>query len=139
MKNAEDPKLNINVRLLRRVQRAILKWPDYFNMSSFGQMTFSPLTDKAPNCESAACIGGWAYTLGTGKPQGSKSGGYIKRQARKILGLTSEQAERLFIPDEYFYWLDEVKPKEAIAAIDRLIETKGAGDPWKRTRKTASR
>lgn len=55
-------KLKPNIGLLRRIQRAILKKPDQFMMSSL----FSSYLDNgedAGGCGTAGCIAGWALHL----------------------------------------------------------------------------
>lgn len=126
MKNTKDPKLNINVRLLRRIQRAILKWPHSFDMRELGSMEFVPSKMKKPTCGSAQCIAGWAYTIALDKPTRVATGGQIEASARQALGLTIQQAYDLFFPDNL-----RAGPRQAVAAIDRLIKTKGADNPWK--------
>lgn len=141
MKNGEDPKLNINVRLLHRVQEAILKWPKSFNLAFVGNehppMRFNPKKMKEPECKSSACIAGWAYVLGTGKPLSMVRNGVMDK-AQELLGLSDSQAFNLFTPllnKRY----RKVTPQEAVAAIDRLIATRGVGDPWKKARKVVVR
>lgn len=55
-------KLKLNVRLLRRIQKALLKEPSQFNMEQYFNDR-STTKRKPANCGTAACIGGWAYAL----------------------------------------------------------------------------
>lgn len=125
MKNAEDPKLNLNVRLLRRIQKAIVKWPESYNQGTFGaRFRFNAKKQKEPNCSSACCIAGWACAL-EGKPPAKV--GDISDVARKLLGLTFEQEYKLFQDRA-------ATPKQAVKAIDRLIAT-GGKKSWPTLRK----
>lgn len=51
-----------NVALLRKIQKAILKYPDQFNMAWWFQKKDSK-GNLAGRCGTAACIAGWAVTL----------------------------------------------------------------------------
>jgi len=118
MKNPEDPKLNINVRLLRRIQRAILKWPKSYDQSSFGPLfAFNAKKQKEPTCGTACCIAGWACALEGMPPADMYSD--VPMQARELLGLTRDQAGELFQGRR-------ATTKRAVKAIDRLIATRGA-------------
>lgn len=132
----------MNVNLLRKVQRAILKHPDQFEMSWWFHSTLS-MRDKLINaggCGTAGCIGGWAI--------------HIHRQCKtlaeakehcynplscpaKLLGLKvfSAEADRLFIdemwpqPFRRRYQNGKTpltRAKAAAARIDHFIKTKGA-------------
>lgn len=105
----------MNTKLLRRIQREILKEPRRFDMRSFIDIT----APQAP-CRTAACIAGWALviTSATDAPitettfprlarqvraaeekrmrQDEEAGESYEGQAKKVLGLTGPQATRLF-------------------------------------------
>lgn len=154
MKNPEDPKLNINVRLLRKIQKRILADASSFNMMSWVEWAHGgptePPTDDHP-CFTEACMAGWAVFLDRGTLKRLKRESLPER-ARKALGLTVPQASRLFLPfsSSYFYkwpkadagWPIEFQSKlvrypfgraERVAnaelaaeRIDHFIATKGA-------------
>ena len=50
MKNPEDARKPINARLLRRVQRAILKWPKSFDINDWGSNFEFHTGKRAPDC-----------------------------------------------------------------------------------------
>lgn len=51
-----------NISLLRKIQKAILKYPNQFNMGWWFQECDSQ-GDPAGRCGTAACIAGWAVAL----------------------------------------------------------------------------
>lgn len=92
---------DINVDLLRRVKEKILAEPDQFVMHSFFYI-YNEAGVAAPNCGTAACIGGWAISLSTSrKPSECASERYLSLEdsgtrAAKLLGLDGDEADRLF-------------------------------------------
>ncbi len=86
---------------LRAIQRAILRHPEHYDQGTFGipgpgldDGNFGPLTRRQLYaCGSAACVAGFAVAL---FPTKSKSARSISEKARCALGLTHEQAMRLF-------------------------------------------
>lgn len=146
----------MNVRLLRRIQKQILKEPKQFDID-----TWFAIDSHAPNCGTTACIAGWAIALSKkqtplvaaksirknfGRPSilllSWSQAKDIEPKARRALELTPAQAERLFHiggwPDEFVNRHHEnrdheddyhwVKHKATVAAdrIDHFIATKGA-------------
>lgn len=72
------------------------------------------------DCGTAACIGGWA--VGVLKPRTRASSWEIPSIARRILGLSLDQADKLFQPvpcdDRHL-----LTPAQAVRVLDILLET----------------
>lgn len=92
MRNPDDPTLTINTGLFRKIQRAILKWPYAFDMSTWGyHLEYTP-AKRAPDCGSEACLAGWAVAL-----SGGHLGiGTVWDRATQLLGVTPMQSVDLF-------------------------------------------
>ena len=119
------PKRKMNVKLLRRIQRWLmrLRHPEHFDMNSFGEKG---------NCGTSYCIAGKAlqlkgYELGEGdfySPKGKRV--RIEDTAASLLGLTLDEASRLFYQSN---WPPEFRgdrtPQEAVRRIEHFIETEG--------------
>ena len=132
----------MNLELLRRVQAKLRRMHHggHLDMASFARKT---------DCGTAYCIGGYALLMAGYKTKTVKDQKYLDwlapdgRQlswsddgpnsiwgsAQKILGLTEEQANRLFIDD---LWPDEFNdqwqlndPKVAADRIQHFIDTRG--------------
>lgn len=76
--------LKPNIRLLRRIQRAILKRSDQFVMSAL----FNQYLDndrKAGGCGTAGCIAGWALHLASGNKTLDKTREESKRYVNRSL------------------------------------------------------
>lgn len=130
----------MNVKLLRKVQKAILAHPDQFSMYEW----FPPYLDNgaiAGGCGTAACVAGWAVhckrrgkTLKKTKELTRKKN--INSAAQKALGLTDLQASSLFHLDNWPIRFQErwdacLKANRTIVdvacqRIDHFIATKGA-------------
>lgn len=122
----------MNVRLLRRIQKQILKEPRQFQMWD----VFSDHADDfaIPNCGTAACIAGWAITI-TSKTNPAKAANIINsyRKAGTELGLEEWQADMLF---NFGRWPAQFQKtsregtrafaRQAVRRIDHFIKTKGA-------------
>lgn len=154
----ERPKMN--VKLLRRIQKHISAEPRRFNMHFWGKHYSQYVNlhySNVPPCRTAGCIAGTACIL-TGDIQPKKlkgikallngDYGYIDFplstpfRARRALGLTKEQADRLFLlstmsrsgnswPDNFELRFNAAttsrqRAKVAVARIDHFIKTKGA-------------
>lgn len=139
------PKLKINVKLLRQIQRAIKKEPRRFEMESWVN-----IFDSIAPCETTACIAGHAIIIdfmrkgGTWKRGGRKLydridarrlTGLTQYRAGKLLGLEAVQSSRLFHLSEWpkrFHGrfgralTRRAQGAVAIARIDHFIKTKGA-------------
>lgn len=135
---------NLNVRLLRRIQKHILEEPRRFFMESVVVATtpgsrkwdesaswFTDLSRTVPPCGTAACIHGWTALLSGKTIQETEDLRF--RWSQNKLGLSpSYQIDNLFIAE---YWpspfdgryLSARGPKQrakiACARIDHLIET----------------
>lgn len=143
----------MNVRLLRRIQREILKEPRRFDMDNYFDMNA-----LQARCGTSACIAGWALVLKRhpGKPITETNFPKLARMAQrgvdrlsygrnavleergiKALGITEEQAERLFYhagwpqPFERLYSLAaglhlyQDAAEVACERIEHFIETNG--------------
>lgn len=126
----------MNVKLLRKVVKHILAEPKRLVMGSWLQRKLyeddyidaNDIARPFPKCGTAGCIAGWTCEL-------SKKG-HVRRidwMAKRLLGLTTLEARRLFLPDQ---WPDRFgsgvaddgkKKTAAIAAarIEHFIKTKG--------------
>ena len=125
----------MNVRLLRRVAKHIAEEPRRLDMYKIAAKTSTGQTDTPP-CGTVGCIAGWACLL-----SGSSVHGSSWSKGMKLLGLTNEQAFRLFDypigcsgdgwPARFGQRFINAKTSrgEASAAIARIwhfIKTKGA-------------
>lgn len=132
-------KPKMNVRLLRRVQKKILKEPEQFLMERW----YEHNPETVPNCGTAACIAGWAVALERRlTPEQARKKIYnpgtisdFIDYAASLLNIGRRDAEALFSRDA---WPDDLnseynknrnnhKARARIAAerIDRFIETNG--------------
>lgn len=136
----------INVRLLHRIQQHILEEPKRLDMGTFIERIAieriaaeeedypEDYAKKFPTCGTIGCIAGWAVTLS------SKEGrevpyADIPAKAKRLLGLTPIQADRLFYasswPNPLAYKIDNSNPQTKAHAkltakrIDRFIASKG--------------
>lgn len=125
----------MNIKLLRRIQKQILKEPRQFQMGSYYARRL-PGVELIPNCGTACCVAGWAVSLTmtcTPAEAARKSPKPLHPRAAVTLGLTSEEASRLFYMDGWpmnFRILAAEGTLEfaanAVARIDHFIKTKGA-------------
>lgn len=92
----------MNVRLLRTIQRRISAAPGQFIMHKWFERS-----SEIPNCQTAACIAGWAIAAGKHwtphktieslrKDLGLGAEKWVAPIASELLGLNSAQIERLF-------------------------------------------
>lgn len=140
----------LNIKLLKRIKRAILKRPDQFEMSwwfsdlhyvnRYRQGRGQPPLEKIGACGTAGCIAGWAVALHLRKPhdkinlsqakQSSTTHGayYVSSTAAKLLGIDDNQqaSDNLF---GLAWWPDEFKlryrsaktvQEQAQVAADRI-------------------
>lgn len=114
----------MNTKLLRRIQKQILKEPKQFDMSWW--FSTSP---HIPNCGTAACVAGWVMALhrGCSPHQASRLEIVdVSSYAQKLLSITPAQAQRLFHAE---YWPRRFRrysansPKQAVARIEHFIKT----------------
>lgn len=147
----------MNVEKLREVEKFLITEPRVFTMSEgidvfdaegiWEEETFidqNNLIQVAP-CGTACCMAGAAYiiTHGVDGDYSDVEWGEVQREATKVLGLTFEEAERLFYlprdqwhqdggswPQEFAARFDEAKtPLErvqvGVARIEHFIKTNG--------------
>jgi hypothetical protein len=126
----------MNVRLLRRIQRQILKEPKQFWMDAY---FCDCISWQIPNCGTTACIAGWATALGKNKnPRQAWLTGVDARQyGEHKLKITNVQASKLFFTDAWprkyrTAYLKALMAKRladsariAAKRIDHFINTKG--------------
>lgn len=96
----------MNVKLLRKVQCAILKNPKRFDMGYWftnsrafflNAKTIKAKKKRFENCGAAACIAGWACLLSKDTTNyNSEYRDHTLVIARKLLDLTRDQANKLF-------------------------------------------
>lgn len=138
----------MNIRLLRKIKRTILKRPDQFEMDAwFSEQLVLGHTEQckpAGGCGYAACIAGWAIVLSDKRSNKINVAKHyselvhynndIFERARKLLGLTCGQANFLFLewrwPSDFKYpYRKSMSPlgRARIAAkmIDHFIKVKG--------------
>jgi hypothetical protein len=142
MRTKSKPKLN--VRLLRRIQKHILKEPRRFFMDWYyehqdnaaewrekAEEVYEDLSKTPPKCKTAACIAGWACVLTRKQKQAEKSCDWAGI-AQRELGLDIFSRSALFLdnewPDPFSHQYRKAKtPKQraqiACARIDYLIKT----------------
>lgn len=118
----------INIPLLRKIQKQILKEPKQFDMTNWFTQTESKMRksgdrffteisqhSRIPNCGTAACIAGWAVAINNrlNPDQASawassehKNGLYFVGYAAELLGLDDDQGDRLFYEGN---WPEEFK------------------------------
>lgn len=124
-------KNKLNVRLLRRIQKQILKEPKQFDMSWW----YTP-GEGVPNCGTAACIAGWAVALdkkiNPREAHRLMGASIIPSRAENLLKLSDCQARALFFtsywPKEFKWKFNNAKTsrqeaKVAVARIEHLIKT----------------
>lgn len=137
----------MNVKLLKKIKQTILRRPKQFYMN----MWFETDEREYSHCGTAACIAGWAYTIG-GDHKKSKTfspkvamltltdrshiGNFgfgaskLREEATRLLEINDEQALRLFFthmwPDQ-FRCADHLMTNAENAAkrIDHFIATEG--------------
>jgi hypothetical protein len=123
----------MNTKLLRRIQKRILKEPRQFAMSWLFRSQ-EDVTWKIPNCGTAACIAGWCGSVisGNNPKTISSIGLYGAPQASKDLKLTYAQGGRLFYlsgwPDKFRKVHQEgtaAFARQAARRIEHFIKTKG--------------
>lgn len=93
----------MNIKLLRKIQKAIMQEPEQFDMDYWFQTK-----EGVPNCGTTACIAGWALSLSQKKNPlqvavtidknfGLFDYSGVRNLAAKVLEITIEQADNLFI------------------------------------------
>lgn len=110
-------------------QQALVMKDIGFNMGHWKSNVpeWDGVKDRTGNsCGTVACIAGWTMLLEDGVERAEVG---IERDAQKLLGLTSEEAQMLFlVQDEYgddaSYEMSDVTPQEAVKVI-RYFADKG--------------
>lgn len=130
----------MNVRLLRRIQKQILKEPRQFQMES---VFTDHLNVKIPHCGTAACIVGWAIAMQSKlKPRlaceilsiggDSRIKSYNESEIFRIDGRSASRLVNFYQwPDKFKkVWIDKegtrAFARQAVRRIDHFIKTKGA-------------
>lgn len=140
----------VNVKLFNKVKRAILKYPDQFEMSFWftTQLSFDdePVSDDTANpgrCGTAACMAGWALSLGykhtsrlNSVMESTYNNGHVGLDAACLLGISYGQRHALFHigywPEPFRMDYSFAKPtkagiakraKVAVARIDHFLTT----------------
>lgn len=130
--------MKLNVKLLQRIKKHLRAEPKRYDQGTYGDEVFGR---GAPVCGTKGCIAGWAVFLSMTQ---SRWKFWIKRdrlsvdwpppialRARKLLGLSSLEAKRLFSVDNQKYWTGKLGVREACAKIDKLIAERRAADKEK--------
>ncbi len=94
--------MTMNIELLRKIQRGILKEPKRYNQEIWGANV--QLNKYRHPCNTAGCIAGWAYAIDEGllgdisklQEKYLKADGNIPALAQKVLGLSGEERHLLF-------------------------------------------
>lgn len=92
-----EEQTGINVELLNRVADHIEKHSEQFDIDNWNKTTVSKpswwakLRGAQPVCKTTYCIAGWAVVL-----SGLRCEDNIPAQAQRLLGLTLDQAKKLF-------------------------------------------
>jgi hypothetical protein len=133
----------INVRLLRRVQKAIVEHAAHFDMNDWGvDVEKSQVFHDEPSeseCGTAACIGGFAVLLSDGRNPPLRSN--VAKRAAELLGLSYSvlhdelNGNRLFYVDRWPAKFSGrhrrakrnlTRARIAAERIEHFIRTKGA-------------
>jgi len=125
----------MNVKLLRKIQKAILKEPRRFEMGEWGmRLELGDVPDRhMPPCKTLACIAGHADLLTHPRlfqrAVNDDDHNAIRVRAQEQLGLTDRQAEILFTEWDDAY--DKLttplqRARWAVKRIDKFIRTNGA-------------
>ena len=123
-----DHEINLNIPLLRAIQAKIKEEPGMFTMSAWHMSAYRGCLGEVYHCGTAHCIGGWAQVLSGA----TVSNIGVERAAMEALGLTREQANRLFYnvdwPEPFHLEYEMAKGHAeradvAIRRIEHLINT----------------
>lgn len=122
----------MNTRLLRRIAKVIQEKRGEFDMKWFHRIAKDHRSaealcelpkDKQVGCGTTHCIAGWAQVLSPKRDCLMDA----ERDASRLLGLTANEATRLFYADEWpsgFGRWNATK-KQAAARIEHFIKTGG--------------
>lgn len=115
--NPENAELNINLSLLRRLAETVRLDPESFDMGEWVRSTRGrEAVAKAAEhpCFTEACIAGWTVFLDRGSLM-DIGPWQIATEAQRLLGITENQAARLFYAGHYTpqeEWSDEYWTQE---------------------------
>lgn len=133
----------MNIKLLRKIQKAILKYPNHFDMDNWfmdtnmeddnddiiklvnlnGGTCEKMITPRAKSCGTTACIAGWALHYNKVKLEDFEGNidfvrSTTEKTAARELGLDEEQSKRLFFESYWpreFRYLESFESKEDTA------------------------
>lgn len=133
--------MKLNVRLIRKVIKHILAEParyfqeDVITTGDPGETVWGDDNHRFAKCGTAACIGGWAYILGSKRPR--LNGTSVLDKARLLLGLSDRQSQVLFGGNPRGDWpapygdaynnagTQRGKTRVAARLLEKVIKTKG--------------
>jgi len=135
----------MNVRLLRKIVKVIQEKPRQFKMTywhnnetvkddmrrrgdwrNIEALCMLP-EEKRIACDTTHCIAGWAQAISNDR----KCNAPAEKDAKRLLGLSKSQAQRLFFADQWPEQFRGVKdqwkmsPAKAAARIEHFIKTRG--------------
>jgi hypothetical protein len=130
----------MNIKLLNRVKKYILAEPRRYNQNAtlrkLDEYDRAELGSDKPPCNTLGCIAGWTCHLSGDTPRKRNSFNY--ERARKALGLTPKEADRLFAytwnigawPEKFLQKYDAAKTpagraRAAAQRIEHFIKTDG--------------
>lgn len=123
----------MNTILLNIIKKQILAEPRQFNMGNYFSGILPDGTEPA-NCGTAACIAGWAMAKASASnPKDARKLDVDRNNhAAMLLGITEQQAGRLFYEDEWPKQFQstsrsglKLRARRAAARINHFIKTKG--------------
>ncbi len=131
----------MNTKFLKQIAATILEHPKQFRMESFFS-TINSMEQRPDRCGTACCIAGWAIALAENlKPNEAwdsvcETEGEAEAHdiAKELLGLTENQADRLFYHEEWphefrdrYNCARSTTQKATVAAkrLARFIKTEG--------------
>lgn len=129
MKEQKSFEQRVNIKLFERIMEQIETEPQRFLMAMF--FDGSGWDTGREDCQTAACIAGWAIAL-TDKEAIQSQGLYhsdhlAMTMARDLLGITTIEAQRLFLAPEWpepfrsaFCRASNSKAENAAIAIQRI-------------------
>ncbi len=126
------------MRLLRKVVKHILAEPLRLEMADYvipiDKAIVKEEPETFPKCGTQGCIAGWTVMLNDTKTQKQrwnlvdKSPEFLFDRAQKLLGLTSDEAHRLFL--EWNYRVGASGAMEVKDKVAALIAARKEGRAW---------
>lgn len=119
-------KPRLNVKLLKKIVKHIKANPKDYSQNWWCTGNVEELKPKGIVCDTAACIGGWAVLLSVPKEEvpylvEHKESIDFYARAKKLLGLTSQEAAALFSDDNQIHATGIKGAREGIQKINDLI------------------